>query len=111
MLEKEAGMTEYFHSKGIGAEVLHYISDDRDWLLTSTVTGEDCLHEGYLMDPKRLCDTMAYELRKLHETDYAGCPVADRHTHMEGIGQTSLSLKSLLRLKSLGEQARKFLPN
>lgn len=77
MLEKESRMTEYFHSKGFGAEVLHYISDDKDWLLTSAVTGEDCLHERYLTDPKRLCDTMAYELRKLHETDYIGCPVAN----------------------------------
>lgn len=78
MLEKEFRMTEYFHSRGFGAEVQHYISDDKDWLLTSAVTGEDCLHEGYLLDPKRLCDTIAYELRKLHETDYTGCPVADR---------------------------------
>ncbi len=78
MLEKESRMSEYFHSKGFGAEVLQYISDDRDWLLTSAVIGKDCLHEGYLADPKRLCDTMAYELRKLHETDYTDCPVADR---------------------------------
>ena len=30
------------------------------------------------MNPKRLCDTIAYELRKLHETDYTDCPIADR---------------------------------
>ena len=30
------------------------------------------------MYPERLCDTIAYELRKLHETDYTGCPVQDR---------------------------------
>lgn len=78
MLEKEFKMTEYFHSKGLGAEVLNYISDDRDWLLTTAVVGEDCTHEGYLMDSKRLCDTIAYELRKLHETDYGNCPVQNR---------------------------------
>lgn len=78
MLEKEFRMTEYFHSQGIGAEVLSYISNSRDWLLTTAVIGEDCTHQEYLMNPKRLCDTVAYELRKLHETDYAGCPIMDR---------------------------------
>lgn len=77
-LEKEAVMTEYFYTKGLGAEVLNYISDASDWLLTTAVTGHDCVHEEYLMNPKRLCDTIAYELRKLHETDCTDCPVADR---------------------------------
>ena len=77
-LEKEAAMTAYFHTKGLGAQVLHYCSDDCDWLLTTAVAGEDCAHEMYLMDPKRLCDTMAYELRSLHETDHPHCPVPDR---------------------------------
>lgn len=78
MLEREAGMTAYFHTKGLGAEVLSYVSHDRDWLLTAAVIGEDCLHSGYLMEPKRLCDTVAHELRRLHETDYTGCPVPDK---------------------------------
>lgn len=77
-LEKEAKMTEYFHSKGLGPEVLNYISNDRDWLLTTAVIGEDGINEMYLSDPKHLCDTIAYELRKLHETDYTDCPVQDR---------------------------------
>lgn len=78
MLEKECKMTEYFYSKEIGAEVLNYVSEDRDWLLTTAVAGEDCVYEGYLMNPNRLCDTIAYELRKLHETDYSNCPVPNR---------------------------------
>lgn len=77
-LEKEAKMTEYFYSKGLGAKVLNYISNDRDWLLTAAVIGDDCICEKYLTEPKRLCDTIAHELRKLHETDYIGCPVTDR---------------------------------
>lgn len=77
-LEKEAKMTEYFYSKKLGAEVLSYISKDSDWLLTTAVIGEDCVHEDYLMNPTRLCDTIAYELRKLHETDYTGCPIMYR---------------------------------
>ena len=78
LLEKEARMTSYFFSKGFGAEVLDYISDEKDWLLTTAVTGHDCTHEAYLANPKRLCDTLSCELRKLHETDHTGCPVTDR---------------------------------
>lgn len=77
-LGPESVMTEYFHSKGLGTEVLNYISDDSDWLLTAAVCGEDCVHEAYLAEPERLCDTIACELRKLHETDYTACPVPDR---------------------------------
>ncbi|MDE6579724.1 MAG: aminoglycoside 3'-phosphotransferase [Ruminiclostridium sp.] len=77
-LEKEAKMTEFFHSKGLGTEVLDYISDEKDWLLTAAVTGDDCTHEKYLAEPEKLCDTVAAELRKLHETDFTGCPITDR---------------------------------
>ncbi len=77
-LKNEAAMTGYFHSKGIGPEVLSYTSDDSDWLLTAALPGEDCTGEAYLSNPKRLCDTIADELRKLHETDYSGCPIPDR---------------------------------
>ena len=34
-LAKEAKMTHYFYSKGLGAEVLDYTANDRDWLLTA----------------------------------------------------------------------------
>lgn len=77
-LETESAMTKYFHTKGFGAEVLSYISDENDWLLTAAVAGNDCVHEAHLAEPERLCDTIAYELRRLHETDYTGCPVPDR---------------------------------
>lgn len=77
-LAKEAVMTGYFGQKGIGAQVLNYISGEADWLLTAALPGEDCTAEQYLAEPERLCDTLAYELRKLHETDHSGCPVQDR---------------------------------
>ena len=79
-LQREARMTDYFHKKGLGAEVLGYVSDDKDWLLTSAVKGEDCVHEIYLNEPKRLCDTLAVALRELHETKHSDCPVKDRVT-------------------------------
>lgn len=74
-LETEAAMTRYFHSKGLGTEVLEYIRDEKDWLLTRRLSGEDCVDQLYLSDPKKLCDTTALLLRQLHEADCADCPV------------------------------------
>ena len=79
-LEREAVMTEYFHSLSLGTEVLSYTSDEYDWLLTRRMIGEDCTHPDYLADPKRLCDTIAVELRRLHEIDFKRCPVQNKTT-------------------------------
>ena len=77
-LGREALMTDYFHKKGIGTELLYYISGEKDLLLTHAVRGEDCTHIDYLSDPKRLCDLIAERLRMLHETDTFDCPIKDR---------------------------------
>lgn len=77
-LATEAAMTRYFQGKGLGAEVLTYRTENRDWLLTRAVPGEDCTYPQYLANPKRLCDTLAVLLRQLHETSFAGCPVQNR---------------------------------
>lgn len=74
-LQTEAEMTAYFHSLGLGAEVLAHTSCDRDWLLTRAVPGEDCLDELYLSDPRRLSETLAQLLHHLHSLDGSGCPV------------------------------------
>ena len=79
-LEREARMTEYLHSLGLSAKVLHYgTAGERDWLLTERIPGEDCTDPRYTADPKRLCDTTAGLLRALHETDGSACPVQDRN--------------------------------
>lgn len=77
-LEKEAELTHFFHKKQLSAEVLAYLSHEKDWLLTARLPGEDCTHSSYLQTPKRLCDMLAELLRSLHETDCTGCPVANR---------------------------------
>ncbi len=77
-LAKEAAMTRFFCSKGLGAQVLAYESLDYDWLLTSRVSGEDCILPAYMEQPQRLCDLTAQLLRMLHETDPIGCPVPNR---------------------------------
>ncbi len=84
-LANEARMTQYFHKKGIGADVIDYRSLDRDYLLTARVPGEDCTHAAYLECPERLCDLLGERLRMLHEMAYEGCPVMRR---MDGYLQT-----------------------
>ena len=74
-LQKEAEMTRFFHKNGLATEVLAYLSGENDWMLTRKVIGEDCIHEQYLSDPKRLCDMTAELLRSLHEASTDGCPV------------------------------------
>ena len=78
-LRQEAEMDAYFHSLGLGPEVLSYHTGDSDWLLTRAVKGEDCLHPDYLADPDRLAETMAQMLFDLHRRDCSACPVQD-HT-------------------------------
>lgn len=79
ILRSEAEMTCYFHRKGLGPEMLSYIPEKQDWLLTRRIPGEDCVFPRYLEDPKRLCDTLAELLRQLHDTDYTGCPITNRN--------------------------------
>ena len=77
-LQAEAEMTAYLHGKDLAAEVLIYLSDARDWLLTRRVPGEDCTHGQYLAEPERLCNLLGEQLRMLHEMDASDCPVQDR---------------------------------
>jgi kanamycin kinase len=61
-LKREAVMTRYFHGKGFAAEVLSYISNERDWLLTAKIHGDDCTTAKYLEQPERLCEVFAERL-------------------------------------------------
>ena len=80
-LQREAELTQYFHQKGLGTEILSYLSEECDWLLSRRMRGEDCTDRVYLDDPKRLCDTIATSLRALHEMDFSDCPVKDHTAH------------------------------
>ena len=78
-LEREAVMTKYFHGKGFAAEVISYLSDERDRLLTAKIHGDDCMAAKYLEQPERLCELYAERLAQLHAEDYKDCPIQD-HT-------------------------------
>ena len=77
-LHNEAVMDNFFHKIGLGAEVVDYITDEYDWLLTTKVVGEDATSSKYLKNPKRLCDTIGERLRELHELDGSNAPIKDR---------------------------------
>jgi len=77
-LQNEAALTRFFHLKGFGAEVLCYESLEYDWLLTARIRGEDCTFAEYMENPNRLCDTLAECMRRLHDTDFSGCPIENR---------------------------------
>lgn len=78
-LKREAIMTKYFHEKGLAADVLAYISDERDWMLTERIHGDDLTTETYLEQPERLCDVFGERLAMLHAEDFSGCPIPN-HT-------------------------------
>ncbi len=77
-LEREELMASYYNDLGLGVRVVGYLSDSEDWLLTESAIGEDCTHDAYLSDPKRLCRVMAESLNMLHCTNYDLCPVKKR---------------------------------
>ncbi len=98
-LAREAEMGAYFHKKGLAPEVLSYVSDAADWLLTARAEGEDATHTAFLSNPLRLAAVMGETLRALHETDARDCPVQDRmgeylaladQNYAEGHGDLSL---------------------
>ena len=76
-LKTEQFMHRYFHSLGLTTPVILYKTiGDNDYLITEPVKGEDCTH--YFADPERLCDTIAVNLRMLHNQPISGCPIKDR---------------------------------
>lgn len=78
-LRQEAELDTYFHSLGLGPEVLEYRTESQDWLLTRRVPGEDCTHPDILAQPERLADSLGEILYDLHHRDFSRCPVQD-HT-------------------------------
>ena len=75
-LEKEARFTQWFYDRGLSVEVVLYISEDKDYLLTKKAEGEvltDCLNH-----PKAICKTLAMGLHQLHSLSVSDFPVSDK---------------------------------
>lgn len=76
-LAQEAALCRFFHQKGLGVEVMMYLSTDRDYLVTRSAVGENLTH--FLDQPERLCRELAQALRRLHGQSVAGAPVSARY--------------------------------
>lgn len=63
-LEREARIASLFEQEGIGTPVIHYLSTNKDYLLTKEAIGHDAL--AFLDQPEKICRTMAEALKKLH---------------------------------------------
>lgn len=73
-LGKEARMSRLFYERGLGVEVLEYLSANRDYLVTVSAEGQDLLH--YLHEPELLCRVLAKQLHKLHSLPIADIPLS-----------------------------------
>ena len=63
-LEREARIASLFEQEGMGTPVIHYLSTDKDYLLTKEAIGHDTL--AFLDQPEKICQTIAEALKKLH---------------------------------------------
>lgn len=75
-LATEAAMAMRFSAMGLGVSVVHYLSADRDYLVTRSAPGEDLTH--FSSDPKMLCRVLADALRRLHAQPVTDAPVSAR---------------------------------
>ena len=75
-LAQEARFTQWFYDKGLSVEVVLYISEDKDYLLTKKAEGE--VLTTFLDQPKAICKTLAMGLHQLHSLSVSDFPVSDK---------------------------------
>lgn len=73
-LEREALMAGWFYKAGLGVEVICYIKEGQDYMLTKAANGEDCL--AAMENPRWLCEVLAKAMRRLHSTAVPDLPAS-----------------------------------
>lgn len=73
-LAHEAKMGRIFWERGLGPEVILYLSGRQDYMVTREVPGQDLTH--FLEEPLLLCREMGEKLRQLHAFTGQGLPAA-----------------------------------
>lgn len=73
-LTREADIARLFHRQQMGVEVLAYVSQGMDYLVTQAAEGEDCTHA--LSHPEQLCEALAQAMTFLHARPIADVPVS-----------------------------------
>lgn len=71
-LKTEAKAVELFAQRSLGPDMVVYISEEKDYLVTREVLGDDCLLTKYLEAPERLVETLAKVMRFLHDRPVEG---------------------------------------
>ena len=75
-LVRSARAQEYFHKKGLSAELLAFEQEaGRDFLLVRSVPGAYACGKALMSSPARLARTLGETVRLLHETDFTDCPL------------------------------------
>lgn len=75
-LKKEAELAKLFEEKGMGVEVVSYVSEEKDYMVTREARGEDALAQHYLENPEKLCEALAEAMKYLHSRPLDGVPVS-----------------------------------
>ena len=75
-LAREAALCRRFYEMGLGVEVVHYLSADRDYFVTREAAGEDLTH--CTGEPEKLCRILAEALRRLHSRSPGDLSVSDK---------------------------------
>jgi kanamycin kinase len=78
-LLREKKMTEFFHTHGLGAEIIAYVTENGyDFLLTNAIDGEDGISGGNLNNPEKLAAVYGEALRIIHKLPSEQCPFQGR---------------------------------
>ena len=75
-LKKDAELGKLFENAGMGVEVVHYLSAEKDYLVTKEAVGEDALAQQYLDNPEKLCEVLAEAMKYLHGRPIENVPVS-----------------------------------
>ncbi len=73
-LATESEIVKLFYRSGMGVELVTYISDEKDYMVTKPAVGEDATH--HLDNPEKLCEVLAEAMKFLHSRPIDGAPVS-----------------------------------
>lgn len=67
-------MQRYWATKGLSADVVMYLSEDRDYFVTTPIPGKDGIALEHLAEPEKLSRAFGVALRRLHSVSFEDCP-------------------------------------
>lgn len=78
-LMREMKMTRFMHAHNLAPAVLEYLSEqEKDYLLSEALEGEDGIDDRYVKQPERLAEVFGAALRLIHNLPKSACPFPSR---------------------------------